>query len=48
MEIGANVSTVAVGDRVLVSCVSSCGRCRYCKESRYGQCLGGGGWIFGT
>ena len=35
------------GDRVLMSCVSSCGRCRFCKEGRYGQCLGGGGWIFG-
>jgi alcohol dehydrogenase len=46
-EIGASVSTVAVGDRVLLSCISSCGRCRYCKEARYGQCLGGGGWIFG-
>ena len=46
-EIGPNVSTVAVGDRVLLSCVSSCGRCRFCKEGRYGQCLGGGGWIFG-
>jgi alcohol dehydrogenase len=46
-EVGAGVSTVAEGDRVLMSCVSSCGRCRYCKESRYGQCLGGGGWIFG-
>ena len=46
-EIGAGVSTVAAGDRVLMSCVSSCGRCRYCKEARYGQCLGGGGWIFG-
>jgi len=46
-EIGPNVSTVAVGDRVLLSCVSSCGRCRFCKEARYGQCLGGGGWIFG-
>jgi alcohol dehydrogenase len=32
---------------VLMSCVSSCGRCRYCREARYGQCLGGGGWIFG-
>jgi alcohol dehydrogenase len=30
-----------------MSCVSSCGRCRFCKEGRYGQCLGGGGWIFG-
>ncbi len=46
-EIGASVSTVAVGDRVLLSCVSSCGRCRFCREGRYGQCLGGGGWIFG-
>ncbi len=47
VEIGAGVATLAVGDRVLVSCISSCGRCRYCKEARYGQCLGGGGWIFG-
>jgi alcohol dehydrogenase len=46
-EIGSSVSTLAVGDRVLMSCVSACGRCRYCKEARYGQCLGGGGWIFG-
>ena len=38
---------MAVGDRVLLSCVSACGRCRFCKEGRYGQCLGGGGWIFG-
>ncbi|HTR72805.1 MAG TPA: zinc-dependent alcohol dehydrogenase family protein [Solirubrobacteraceae bacterium] len=45
--VGAGVTTVAPGDRVLMSCVSSCGRCRYCKEGRYGQCLGGGGWIFG-
>ena len=47
LEIGAGVGTVAPGDRVLLSCVSSCGRCRFCKEARYGQCLGGGGWIFG-
>jgi alcohol dehydrogenase len=47
MEVGAAVSTIASGDRVLLSCVSACGRCRYCKEARYGQCLGGGGWIFG-
>jgi len=46
-EIGGSVSTVAVGDRVLLSCVTSCGRCRFCKEARYGQCLGGGGWILG-
>ena len=46
-EVGSSVSAVAPGDRVLMSCVSSCGRCRYCKEGHYGQCLGGGGWIFG-
>ncbi len=47
VEIGASVSTIAVGDRVLVSCITSCGRCRFCKEAKYGLCVGGGGWIFG-
>jgi alcohol dehydrogenase len=47
VEIGSAVMTVAAGDRVLVSCITSCGRCRFCKESRYGLCTGGGGWIFG-
>ena len=47
LEVGAAVTTVKAGDRVLLSCVSSCGRCRYCKQGHYGQCLGGGGWIFG-
>jgi alcohol dehydrogenase len=46
-EIGAAVTTVVPGDRVLVSCISSCGRCRFCKEHRYGLCIGGGGWLFG-
>ena len=46
-ELGAGVTSVAIGDRVLLSCVSACGRCRFCKEAHYGQCLGGGGWIFG-
>jgi alcohol dehydrogenase len=44
---GAGVTTVAVGDRVLVSCITSCARCRFCKEGRYGLCIGGGGWILG-
>ena len=35
------------GDRVLISCISSCGTCRYCREGQYGQCLNGGGWILG-
>lgn len=45
--VGDAVTNVAVGDRVLVSCISACGRCRFCREGRYGQCLGGGGWILG-
>jgi len=32
---------------VLVSCITACGACRYCREGSYGQCLGGGGWILG-
>jgi alcohol dehydrogenase len=30
-----------------MSCINACGRCRYCREGRYGQCLSGGGWILG-
>jgi alcohol dehydrogenase len=47
VEKGSGVGTLEVGDRVLVSCITSCGRCRFCKERRYGLCTGGGGWIFG-
>jgi alcohol dehydrogenase len=45
--VGAGVTTVQAGDRVLVSCISACGRCRFCREAQYGQCLGGGGWVLG-
>jgi alcohol dehydrogenase len=47
IEKGDAVSTLELGDRVLISCITSCGRCRFCKEARYGLCTGGGGWIFG-
>lgn len=47
LEVGDGVRQIAVGDRVLVSCISGCGRCRYCRENSYGQCLGGGGWVLG-
>ena len=47
IEIGSAVTTLRPGDRVLISCITSCGRCRFCKEGRYGLCTGGGGWIFG-
>jgi len=46
-SVGSGVKTVQAGDRVLVSCVSVCGTCRFCREGRSGQCLGGGGWILG-
>jgi alcohol dehydrogenase len=46
-EVGSGVKNVKVGDRVLVSCITACGACRFCREGRYGQCLGGGGWILG-
>ncbi len=46
--IGRAVKNIRVGDRVLVSCITACGACRFCREGRYGQCLGGGGWILGN
>jgi alcohol dehydrogenase len=46
-EVGSAVQNVSVGQRVLVSCITACGTCRFCREARYGQCLGGGGWILG-
>jgi alcohol dehydrogenase len=46
-EAGDGVQTVGPGDRVLVSCISACGTCRFCREGRYGQCLCGGGWVLG-
>lgn len=46
-DVGAGVRNLSPGDRVLVSCITACGRCRFCREARYGQCFGGGGWILG-
>jgi alcohol dehydrogenase len=47
-EVGTGVKNVHVGDHVLVSCITACGACRFCREGRYGQCIGGGGWILGN
>ncbi|WP_442810901.1 alcohol dehydrogenase catalytic domain-containing protein, partial [Streptomyces sp. Wh19] len=47
VEAGTDVRTVRPGDRVLISCISACGRCRFCREGHYGQCRGGGGWVLG-
>lgn len=46
-QVGSGVKNVSPGDRVLVSCITTFGRCRFCREGRYGQCTGGGGWILG-
>jgi alcohol dehydrogenase len=51
-EVGSAVTTVAVGDRVLISCISACGACSYCHQGLYAHCLAeegasGIGWIFG-
>ena len=47
VEIGDEVRRVRPGDRLLVSCISACGTCRFCREGRYGQCTEGGGWVLG-
>lgn len=47
-EAGANVSNFRVGDRVLISCISSCGKCISCKKGMYSHCENGGGWILGN
>ncbi|AUN41906.1 zinc-binding dehydrogenase [Tsukamurella tyrosinosolvens] len=46
-ETGDGIRMLQRGDRVLVSCITSCGACRYCRARRFGQCDGGGGWILG-
>jgi alcohol dehydrogenase len=47
VETGNGVENFQSGDRVLVSCISACGRCIYCRQAMYGQCVSGGGWILG-
>ncbi len=38
-EVGPGVKNVRPGDRVLVSCITACGACRYCRDGSYGQCI---------
>jgi alcohol dehydrogenase len=40
------VSSFAKGDRVLISCITSCGKCDACKKGMYSHCANGG-WILG-
>ena len=46
-EAGAAVSTFRVGDHVLISCISACGRCAECRRSMFSHCETGG-WILGN
>lgn len=45
-EVGSAVTRFKKGDRVLMSCVSACGKCDYCKKQLYSHCEDGG-WILG-
>jgi alcohol dehydrogenase len=45
-SVGDGVATLSPGDRVLISCITSCGRCDYCKQGMYSHCRDGG-WILG-
>jgi alcohol dehydrogenase len=47
-KIGESVSNFKVGDHVLISCITSCGRCSNCKKGMYSHCENGGGWILGN
>ncbi len=46
-DVGAGVSAIRKGDTVLISCISSCGKCDFCKKGMYSHCRTGG-WILGN
>jgi alcohol dehydrogenase len=46
-DVGPGVSTFRAGDRVLISCITSCGRCDFCRKQMYSHCRHGG-WILGN
>lgn len=47
-KVGGSVSNFKVGDHVLISCITSCGKCGNCKRGMYSHCENGGGWILGN
>lgn len=47
-QIGLSISNFEVGDHVLISCISSCGRCLNCRKGMYSHCQNGGGWVLGN
>ncbi|OUL85471.1 zinc-dependent alcohol dehydrogenase family protein [Paraburkholderia hospita] len=46
-QVGPSVTTFRPGERVLISCISSCGKCMYCRRQMYSHCTSGG-WILGN
>ena len=46
-SVGAGVTSFRPGDRVLISCISACGKCEYCRKGMYSHCTTGG-WILGN
>lgn len=46
-SVGSSVNNFKVGDKVIVSCISSCGKCYYCKKGIYAHCEKDDGWILG-
>ncbi|MEH6406389.1 MAG: zinc-dependent alcohol dehydrogenase family protein [Leeuwenhoekiella sp.] len=46
-EVGSSVSNFKKGDHVLISCITSCGKCEYCRKAMYSHCENGG-WILGN
>jgi len=45
--VGPGVMAFKQGDRVLISCISTCGKCAYCRRLMYSHCTSGG-WILGN
>jgi alcohol dehydrogenase len=46
-EAGAAVSSFRKGDKVLISCITACGKCDFCRKQMYSHCRSGG-WILGN
>jgi alcohol dehydrogenase len=46
-EVGSDVIGLHEGDKVLISLITSCGKCRFCKKAMYSHCLNGG-WLLGN
>jgi len=46
-SVGAGVTAFRPGDHVLISCISACGKCEYCRRGMYSHCIAGG-WVLGN